>query len=252
MHGHWIAKHQIDGAYIPLPVRPEQLETALKGLQAAGFAGVNVTLPHQETVRALCNRVDDAARRTGAVNTLVFGPDGIAGRNTEGPAFIANLIAHDVNPSGPALVLGAGGSARAIAAALLDAGASVKVSNRTPERAEALASSLPGVGTLPWDQRSDAVSDQALLVNATALGMRGFPGLEIDLDRAPRTMVVADIVYVPLQTVLLVRADARGMKAVGGLGMLLNQGVPGFAAWFGVTPEVDDDLYNKIANDLTA
>jgi shikimate dehydrogenase len=191
--------------------------------------------------------VEPSATRAGAVNTLIFKPEGITGLNTDGSGFLANLKAHGVNQAaGPALILGAGGAARAIGAALQDEGVAVTFCNRTPERAAGLAASL-GAGTLPWDFRSAALADFALLVNTTSLGMDHKPPLDIDLSAAPPTLAVADIVYAPLQTPLLAAARAGGLKAVEGLGMLLHQAVPGFAAWFGVTPVVDDELYRIVS-----
>lgn len=252
LHNHWLARHGIDGAYLPLPVRPEALATALRGLQAAGFAGVNVTLPHKEAVLALCDRLTLLARRAGAANTLVFGDDGgIQGTNTDGLGFLANLRAGGVDPArGPALLLGAGGAARAIAAALLDEGVDVTVTNRTPGRAEALAEHLPRLQVLPWERRADALAGQALLVNTTSLGMAGQDPLDMPLDRAPDGMAVTDIVYAPRRTGLLLAAQARGLRQVEGLGMLLHQAVPGFAAWFGVTPVVDRETHDLVAADL--
>ena len=150
LHNHWLARHGIDGAYVPLAVPPESLAAAVRGLHAAGFRGLNVTLPHKVAIMDLCDRLDGAARRSGAVNTLIFGPDGIEGRNTDGVGFLASLQAElGALPAGPALLLGAGGAARAIAAALQDRGVPVTVCNRSPARAEALAAALPGVQTLP-------------------------------------------------------------------------------------------------------
>jgi shikimate dehydrogenase len=247
LHGTWLNRFGIDGAYLPLPVAPEHFAGAVRSLAQAGFAGVNVTLPHKEAAFAVCDRVDDTARRAGAVNTLVFGDGGIAGSNTDGYGFIQNLRAHGVNPAvGPALILGAGGAARAIAAALQEAGAPVTLCNRTPERAEALAAHLPSVRCIAWEDRAAALGDYALLVNTTALGMTGKPALEMDLARG-NNLVVSDIVYTPLETQLLADARAHGFKAVEGLGMLLHQAVPGFAAWFGVTPVVDDELNRIVA-----
>ena len=247
LHGHWLAALGIDGAYLPLPVRPGDLAIAVRGLQAAGFAGLNVTIPHKQAVMALCDHIDPAAARIGAVNTLVFGPGGVAGSNTDGIGFIANLRAHGVNPAtGPALLLGAGGAARAIAAALLDAGVPVSVCNRTPEHAEALAAALTGIRLVPWAKRAAALADQALLVNTTQLGMTGQPPLDLPLDGAATGLVVSDIVYAPLETPLLAAARARGLRTVSGIGMLLHQAVPGFAAWFGVTPRVDQALQDAV------
>lgn len=247
LHGHWLRRYGIDGAYVPLAVPPDVLEAAVRGLHAAGFRGLNVTLPHKVAVMSLCDRVDDAARRIGAVNTLLFSPAGIEGRNTDGIGFVASLeAALDILPAGPALVLGAGGAARAIAAALLDRGMAVTVCNRSPERAEALAAALPGVQTLPWDVRAQVLGGFGLLVNTTQLGMAGQPPLDLALDAASAGLVVADIVYVPRQTPLLAAARARGLRTVGGIGMLLHQAAPGFAAWFGVVPVVDQALQDAV------
>lgn len=247
LHNHWLSRHGIDGAYVPLPVPPASLATAVRGLHAAGFRGLNVTLPHKVAVMDLCDALDDAARRTGAVNTLVFGEGGIEGRNTDGAGFLASLGAElGAPPPGPALLLGAGGGARAIAAALAGQGVAVTVCNRSPARAEALAAALPGVQTLPWDRRAPALADHALLVNTTQLGMAGQPPLDLSLGAAHPALVVADIVYVPLETPLLVAARARGLRTVGGIGMLLHQAAPGFAAWFGITPTVDRALQDAV------
>ena len=250
LHNHWLGRHGIDGAYVPLAVAPADLAAAVRGLRAAGFLGANVTVPHKEAVLALCDHVLPAGRRAGAVNTLVFGPDGITGTNTDGVGFIENLRAHGVDPAaGPALLLGAGGAARAIAAALLDLGVPVTVANRSADRAAALAAALPGLGVLPWAERA-SLGGQALLVNTTVLGMAGQGALDLPLDRAPPGLVVADIVYVPPVTPLLADAAARGLVTVGGLGMLLHQAVAGFESWFGVTPSVDQATFDLIAADL--
>ncbi|MGI4952252.1 MAG: shikimate dehydrogenase [Janthinobacterium lividum] len=246
LHGHWLARHGIDGAYVPLAIAPQALAAAVHGLRLAGFAGLNVTLPHKQAVMALCDRLDPSAARAGAVNTLVFGADGITGSNTDGAGFLANLQAHGARLAGPALLLGAGGGARAIAAALLQAGVAVTIANRTPARAEALAAALPGVRLIGWADRAAALADQALLVNTTQLGMEGQPPLEMSLDRAAPGLAVADIVYAPLVTPLLADAAARGLLTVGGIGMLLHQAVPGFSAWFGVTPVVDRALQDAV------
>jgi len=251
LHGFWLRRHGIDGAYVPLPIRAEDFVTAVHGLRAAGFRGMNVTQPHKLAAFAVCDVVDDTARRAGAVNTIVFSEDGIRGSNTDGSGFVAHLRASGVDPlAGPILLLGAGGGARAVAAALLDAGAQVTVANRSPEPAAALARDLSGLKVIDWTARNAALGDQALLINATSLGMKGNPALEIDLDGAAPGLAVADIVYVPLETPLLAAARARGMRAVDGLGMLLHQAGVGFAAWFGVTPVVDEELRRFVAGDL--
>jgi shikimate dehydrogenase len=216
-------------------------------LAAAGFAGVNVTVPHKEAALALADELDAAAERCGAVNTLVFSDGRVLGKNTDGYGFVANLRAHGVDPaSGPALILGAGGAARAIGAALLAEGCGVAFCNRTDKRARELATQLKAA-RLDWADRSSELAAFNLLINTTTLGMAGQPELEISLDKAPPMMVVADIVYAPLETGLLAQARVRGLRAVEGLGMLLHQAVPGFAAWFGVTPVVDAALYEAVA-----
>jgi shikimate dehydrogenase len=249
LHGFWLERHGIDGAYLPLPIPPGGFADAVKGLALAGFAGVNVTQPHKIAAFQVCDVVDESARLAGAVNTLVFQDGRIIGSNTDGWGFMANLRAHGVDPAaGPALILGAGGAARAVAAELLRLGIPVTLANRTRAHADTLARDLPGLRLIAWDQRDDAVPDHALLVNTTSLGMAGHPPLAIDLDRG--RPAVADIVYVPLETPLLAAARARGLTTAGGLGMLLHQAVPGFHAWFGIRPEVDDALFRFVAADL--
>jgi shikimate dehydrogenase len=244
-------RYAIDGAYVPLSAPPALFATAVRGLAAAGFAGLNVTIPHKEAAFALCDAVEPLARQAGAVNTLVFEDGRILGRNTDGIGFLANLRQSGIDPvAGPALVLGAGGAARAIAAGLLQAGVPVTICNRTAARAADLVAALPGCEMIDWADRNAALAGHALLVNTTSLGMAGHAALEIDLACAPPESAVADIVYVPLETPLLMDARARGLKTAPGLGMLLHQAAPGFAAWFGVTPEVDDALYRFVAADL--
>ncbi|NGM23222.1 shikimate dehydrogenase [Roseomonas stagni] len=252
LHGWWLAKHGIDGAYLPLPVRPERFETAVRALADLGFAGANVTLPHKEAAYALCDVVDQVAKRAGSVNTLVFDADGrIHGTSTDGYGFLESIREQAPGwhaADGPAVILGAGGAVRAVAAALLDAGCPrLILVNRTPARAEALARDLGG----PVEVATTApLADAALLVNGTSLGMQGEPPLEIDLAPLPATAVVADMVYVPLETPLLAAARARGLRGVDGLGMLLHQARPGFLAWFGVEPQVDQALRDYVAHDI--
>jgi len=251
LHGAWLARHGINGEYRLLPVPPADLAAALRTLPAQGFVGANVTIPNKQAVLALCDVLHPSAERAAAVNTLVFADGKIIGSNTDGYGFIANLRAHGVDPGrGPALILGAGGAARAIGAALQDAGAAITFSNRTPERAIALAKEFSPATILSWEQRESGLKDFTLLVNTTSLGMARQPPLIMSLDNADPDLVVADIVYVPLQTPLLKDAAARGLKTIDGLGMLLHQAEPGFKAWFGVQPEVDAELYRIVAADL--
>ncbi len=251
LHGFWLERHKIDGAYVPLPIRPDDFPAAVRGLMLAGFAGANVTIPNKIAAFEVCDTIDDTARKAGAVNTLVFKDGKIAGGNTDGWGFIANLRAQGVDPAaGPALILGAGGSTRAIVPVLQDLGVQVTVANRTRSRADALAKDLPGLKVIDWDRRSDALPDHALLVNATPQGMHGKDPMQIDLSRAANGSAVCDIVYVPLETPLLAAARAHGLRCVEGLGMLLHQAVPGFKAWFGVEPVVDEELRRFVASDL--
>ncbi len=244
LHGFWLDHHGIDGAYLPLAVHPDDLGLALKALPALGFRGCNLTVPHKEAALALVDRVDDAAARIGAINTVIIGADGrLEGRNTDGLGFLANLRAGAPGftaPGATALVLGAGGAARAVIVALVDAGlARVLVANRSPAKAEALAGLFgPVVGAVPWAARGTALAEADLVVNTTSLGMVGQPPLDLSLAGLPAAAVVTDLVYAPLETALLAAARRRGNPVVDGLGMLLHQAVPGFAAWFGVTPEV--------------
>jgi len=251
LHGYWLEKHGIDGAYIPLPIPPEHFHETVRGLMHAGFAGANVTIPHKVAAFEVCDAVDETARRAGAVNTLTFRDGKITGANTDGWGFLANLRAHGVDPgSGPALLLGAGGGARAIAAALLAEGVRLTIANRTAARAEQFVRDLPGPTIVPWERRDAAIADHALVINTTALGMEHKEPLHLDLSGARSGTAIADIVYVPLDTPLLQAAKARGLVPVEGLGMLLYQGIPGFRDWFGVEPKVDDDLRRFVAADL--
>jgi shikimate dehydrogenase len=251
LHGHWLDRHRVDGAYVPMAVAPENLERAIRALPALGFRGCNLTVPHKEAALALVDEVEPLARRIGAVNTLVVSNGRILGRNTDGIGFLENLKQGHPGWSaaqGPALVLGAGGAARAVIVALVDAGApEIRIANRSPARAEALAAEFGRpIVAVAWDARADALDGAALLVNTTTLGMTGQPPLALALDALPTSALVTDIVYAPLETDLLARARARGNPVVDGLGMLLHQARPGFAAWFGVVPEVDAALRRAV------
>jgi len=246
LHGYWLAEHGIDGAYVPLPVEPTRLETALRALPALGFIGVNITVPHKASALSLVDRVNPIARRAGAVNTVVVQPDGtLEGRNTDAFGFLAALEqdAPQWQADRPAVVLGAGGSARAVIVALIDAGLTeIRVINRTRAKAEALQELGPSVRVIEWDKRSAALDGAGLVVNTTTLGMAGQPALELDLRALPGDAVVNDIVYSPLETPLLSTARGRGNPVVDGLGMLLHQARPAFHAFFGLDPTVTPAL----------
>ncbi len=248
IHNHWLAHHGIPGRYVLFPVPPEKLETAVRGMAALGLRGCNVTTPHKQAIFPLLDRVDDLARKIGAVNTVVVENDGtLSGFNNDGNGFIQSL--RDADPqwrpdSGPIVVLGAGGAARAVVASLAAQGAKeIRVANRTLDKAEEIADAVgPVVKVLPWDQREDALDDVALLANATSLGMAGKPPLEISLDRLPKSALVGDLIYIPPETPLLAAGRTRGNITVNGLGLLLNQARPAFNAWFGVMPEITPAL----------
>ena len=252
LHGYWLEKYGIPGAYVPMPVKPGDVAEALRGLRALGFAGCNVTLPHKEEAARLVDRIDQVATRVGAINLVVVEADGtLSGYNTDGYGFIESL--RDGKPdwrgdAGPAVVLGAGGGARSVVASLLDEGApEVRLINRTRERAEGLAEKFGAkVYVLDWVDRNAALGGAAVLVNTTNQGMVGQPLLDIDLTDLPRDALVSDIVYNPLQTRLLAEAAGRGNPTVNGLGMLMHQARPSFKAWFGVMPDITADLRASI------
>lgn len=251
LHGFWLEQTHVDGAYVPLPVRPENVAEALHALPILGFRGCNLTIPHKQLALSTVDRIEPLARRIGAVNTIIVGADGkLEARNTDAFGFRENLreSVPDWDPaSGPAVVLGAGGSARAVVAALSDVGVvQVRVVNRTISRAEALARDLVTptmrISVHPWSEARTAQRDAGLLVNTTSLGMTGEPPLGLDLSQLPLSAPVVDIVYVPLETGLLAAARRRGHPVVDGLGMLLHQGRPGFEAWFGAPVRVTREL----------
>ena len=263
LHGFWLAQHGIDGAYIPFATHPRDLPRAIRALPSLGFRGGNVTLPHKEPALGLVDEVTRVAQRIGAVNTLVVREDGsILGDNTDGFGFLAHLQASQSGwrpEAGPAVLLGAGGAARAIVVALLESGVpEILLANRTQRRAEELAESIDAalggeangrLKVITWHKREAALEGAGLLVNSTQLGQAGQPQLDMALDALPLSATVYDIVYVPLETPLLAAARARGNPAVDGLGMLLHQARPGFAAWFGVEPQVTPALRDFVLKD---
>lgn len=248
IHNHWIRHYGLNGNYVLLPVQPERIGDAVRGLRALGFAGCNITIPHKVAAIPLVDRIEPLVQRIGAINTIVVEKDGtLAGYNTDAYGYIQSLL--DAQPgwradAGPVTVLGGGGAARAILVALAERGAKeIRLCNRSLDKAQALATEFGApIRAVPWEQREEALEDAALLVNTTSLGMKGQAPLELSLDRLPQHALVSDIIYVPLETPLLAAARARGNVAVDGLGMLLNQARPAFAHWFGVMPEVTPEL----------
>jgi shikimate dehydrogenase len=247
IHGYWLKKYNIAGAYIPMDVNTSNLKEVLKVLPKAGFVGVNITIPHKETVLELADLVTDRATLIGAANTLIFRKDGkIHADNTDGYGFLENLKsgAPNWNPSaGPATVLGAGGAARAVISSLLDSGVpEILLTNRTKIRAESLAENFGNrVKVIDWVQAGNILEGSALVVNTTALGMVGKKEMRIPLDGLSINTIVTDLVYTPLETDLLSTARQIGCVTIDGLGMLLHQAVPGFERWFGLRPTVDND-----------
>lgn len=244
IHRYWLDKYDIAGDYILMPVRPEALQAALRGLPALGLAGCNVTIPHKEAAAKLVDRLDPTAQRMGAINLIVVEKDGsLSGYNKDGFGFIQNL--YDGKPdwrpqAGPAVVLGAGGGARSVVVSLLEQGVpEIRLINRTRARAEQLQAEFGGpITVLDWAERHAALAGAALLVNTTNQGMTGQPPLDLMLDALPVSALVCDIIYNPLEPPLLVAAKARGNAVVNGLGMLLHQARPAFEAWWGVMPEI--------------
>ncbi|CAI8408443.1 MAG: Shikimate dehydrogenase (NADP(+)) [Rhodobiaceae bacterium UBA7378] len=255
IHNYWLQQAGIDALYEHVPVPPEaDFRATLETLRAAGFSGVNVTIPHKEAAFTAVDTRDAAAEYLGAVNTICLTPEKITGHNTDGLGFIDSLQDAPERLTGPALVLGAGGAARAILGALIDAGiGDIRVANRTRARAQSLLDLAPasdGVRVFDWDDRAVAAQDARLLVNTTSLGMQGAPALDMPLDMLAPDALVADIVYTPLTTDLLARAQARGLTPINGLGMLVHQAAHAFALWLGHKPQFDTNLRDQLHKDL--
>ena len=251
IHNHWIAEHGLSGEYTAIDIAPDKLKDGVQKLIDEGFAGFNVTVPHKQEIFKLCASADETAQTIGAVNTVVIRNGQLHGTNTDAFGFIENLHkgAFGVDfVHRPAIVLGAGGAARAVVYALAQAGArQVIVLNRTADKAKDVAEINTDITQVaPWEKRSEILRDAGLLVNTTALGMTGKAPLEIDLSLLPQDAVVNDIVYAPLMTDLLRQAESRGNQIVTGIGMLLHQARPAFEKWFGVLPDVTEGLEKKV------
>jgi shikimate dehydrogenase len=237
---------------MPLAIKADGLRAALRALPALGFAGCNLTIPHKEAAFDIVDRVDPVARRIGAINCVVVAPDGsLEGRNYDGFGYIQSIL--EAWPewradAGPIAVAGAGGAARAVLVSLADRGATeIRLVNRTLARARTLAQEFgPPVKAVAWDHRHAALEGAAMLVNTTSQGMAGQPALDLAIDKLPASALVSDIVYVPQETPLLAAARKRGNRTVNGLGMLLHQARPAFHAWFGVMPQVTEELREMI------
>jgi shikimate dehydrogenase len=248
LHNYWIAQHGLSGSYVPLAVPPERLEAALRALPALNFSGCNLTIPLKQDALRIVDEVDITAKTIGAISCVVVRPDGsLAGSNNDWYGFVHNIL--ELAPdwradAGPAVVIGAGGGARAVIYGLMQRGAKeIRLCNRTATRAQRLAGEFgEPITVVPWSERHDALDGAATLVNATSQGMIGQPPLDLALDQLPKSALVNDIVYIPRETPLIVAARERGNRAVTGLGMLLHQGVPAWKLWFGIEPKVTADL----------
>ncbi len=256
IHRYWLQKHNLAGSYEPIDIEPDDFAGFLASMTAASLTGGNVTIPHKERAFELVSKRNRAAERIGAVNTIWTENGKLVGGNTDAYGFAANL---DANASAwrdadTAIILGAGGAARAVVHALQEAGiGKIRLINRTAIRAEDLAEEFgQGASGHGWGATADLLPSADLLINTTSLGMAGQPPLELDLIALPDNAIVTDIVYTPLETQLLRKARERGLKTVDGLGMLLHQAVPGFERWFGTMPVVDDALRAHIVADLEA
>lgn len=246
LHNYWLRRYGLKGHYVPIDIAPMDLAEMVRLLPRLGFVGLNVTIPHKEAILQIADIVSDRAALIGAANTLIFRKDGrIHADNTDGSGFIANLRQNAVNwapTTGPAVVFGAGGAARAVVAALIEIGVpEVRVANRTRPRADALRSDFGAkIAVYEWVQAGTLLDDAVTVINTTSLGMTGKPDLPVSLQRLNPAAVVNDLVYTPLRTQFLIEAEARGAQVVDGLGMLLHQAAPGFERWFGLRPEVDE------------
>ncbi len=252
LHNYWLSKYNINGFYIPFSITTDNLQKSIRSLIDLGFKGVNITIPHKTNVLSFADSITDRASLIGAANTLYFSKNGkIHADNTDGYGFIQNII--DAEPNydfydKTAIIYGAGGSARAIASALITNGIKeVGITNRTRSKAQIISENLGAkVSVVDWRAAPETVGKADIIINATSMGMVGHPDFSQPITRAPKTALVVDIVYNPMVTDLIKQAKALKLKTVGGIGMLLNQAVPGFEHWFQKTPVIDDDIRRYI------
>ena len=253
LHNYWFEKYGLAGTYVPLAVKPEGLRAALHALPNLGFSGCNLTIPHKQAAMTMVDENDEVARKIGAISCVVVRPDGsLAGTNNDCYGFIQNILQELPSwraDAGPAVVIGAGGGARAVVYGLAERGArEIRLVNRTFEHAQKLAAEIGGpITVVPWQERHISLAGAAMLVNATSQGMIGNPPLDLNLAKLPQNALVADIIYIPRETPLLNAGRTRGHRTINGLGMLLHQGRPAWKAWFDIEPEVTPELLALIA-----
>ena len=257
LHGYWLEKHRIDGSYGLQDIPSEDFKNFIKSLKEKNFVGGNVTIPHKEEAYRLVDVLDDAAKKIGAVNTVWFENDQLIGSNTDAHGFTANLDQHaagwDKNAdTKTAVVFGAGGASRAVLYSLIHRGFSkIYLANRTIEKAKKLAEEFgPTITPLKISGITDIIPEADIFINSTSLGMNKSDKYPFAIDTIKKTALVTDLVYTPLETILLKDARAAGLRTVDGLGMLLHQAVPGFEKWFGIKPEVTNELRQIIVKDL--
>ena len=252
LHRFWLNQNNINGHYIPLKVSKIDLELVLKTLPKMGFSGVNVTVPHKESVLKIANEITQSASQIGSANTLTFLPcGGFKADNTDGYGFLKNLEENEPtwdSSNAKVLIIGAGGASRAVISALLNSGVSkIVITNRTYERANELKEYFDRkIDVIKWNEKEQFLGEINTLVNTTTLGMLGCENLDLSLSSINMGTIVLDLVYNPIKTTLLQNAEKQGCKIIDGLGMLLHQATPGFKEWFGVEPKITNEIRKRI------
>ena len=256
MHNYWFGQQGLTGRYVPLAIKPGELEPALRALHPLGFSGCNLTMPHKLDAMTIVDEVDEVAETIGAISCVVARADGsLFGTNNDWLGFLGNLKQPYPDwraDAGPIVVFGAGGGGRAVCYGLMREGASeIRLVNRTPEKVDAIAEEFGGpIRAYPWADRHDVLDGAAMAVNGTSQGMDGQPALDLRLDKLSDAALVADIIYTPLETPFLAAARERGNRTVNGLGMLLHQGPPAWKRWFDVEPTVTAELRARMEHSI--